>query len=508
MKIFVINCGSSSLKYDLIDMNKSKTLLSGQFLSIGRKSLHKYTIGNKKTETDVELKNHHDAIEFLHQLLEKNEFVKNGKPVFEGIGHRVVHGGEKFVEATKIDTEVKAAIKELSSLAPLHNPVNLQGIELCEKYFPGLTQVAVFDTAFHQTLPKKAFLYGTPLDWYEKHKIRRFGFHGTSHNYVALKTADYFGQNINQLKLISCHLGNGASVCAVNYGSSVDTSMGFGPLEGLVMGTRSGDIDPTIIHYMQTEKGMDINDIMNTLNKKSGLLGISEFSRNMKEIEEKAASGDEKAILAIQIFVYRLIKTIGAYIAALGGVDGIIFTGGIGENSALIRERVCHNLEFAGAIIDEDVNNVSAGSDSKGLLDISAKHSRVKLLVVNTDEEWMIAHETRNIILGRSGTSPEQIPIPIGISARHIHLSKEDKESLFGDGYELTPIYDLSQPGQYVCDETLIIKGPKGKVERVRILGPERKKHRWRYHVPMSSSSALTPRSAPAVILKGHRGQH
>ncbi|MCP4129602.1 MAG: acetate/propionate family kinase [bacterium] len=480
MKVFVINCGSSSLKYDLMDMEQGRALLSGKFTSIGSGSSgdapasHSYRIGEESKKETVKIESHADALELLNGFLNEKGFITGEGPLFEGIGHRVVHGGEQFCEAIKIDEEVKRAIQELIPLAPLHNPVNLKGIELCEKYFPGLPQVAVFDTAFHQTLPKKAYLYGTPMEWYENYKIRRYGFHGSSHKYTALKAAEYLGRPLNQLKLITCHLGNGASVCAINYGNSVDTSMGLSPLEGLIMGTRSGDIDPVIIQYLVSKEGMDINEVMNILNRKSGLLGISGYSSDMQDLAEKASEGDERSVLAIKMFVLRVIKIIGAYLAELDGADAIVFTGGIGENSALIRERVSHNMEFAGAIIDEDANNAVSGINQNGLADISVRHSRIKLLVVNTDEEWMIAHDTKNVILGRSTLPPEQIPIPMGISARHIHLSVEDVDSLFGKGHKLTPIYDLSQPGQFVCDETVSVIGPKGTVERVRVLGPPR----------------------------------
>ncbi len=476
MIIFVVNCGSSSLKYDLIDMEKSATIMNGQFTSIGSDdSKHSYSINDNKQEDTIAFSDHEACMESLNELFQKHKIVENNKPIFESIGHRVVHGAEQFVESVVIDEAVKEAIKDLIPLAPLHNPVNLMGIEICEKFFPGIKQVAVFDTAFHQTLPTKSYLYGVPFEWYENFKIRRYGFHGNSHKYVALKAAEYLKQPLYSLRLITCHLGNGVSVCAINYGESIDTTMGFGPLEGLIMGTRSGDIDATIIHYLMEEQGMNIDQVMKALNKQSGLLGISGETNNMKDIVDMAAHGHERCMLAVKMFVRRLLKVIGSYIALLGDVDAIIFTGGIGENAYQIRERVCQKLEFAGAIMDEDLNILNE-KNKEGICDFSASESRVKLLGINTDEEWMIANETQAVIKGKRTVSEHRIPIPIGISARHIHLSREHMDTLFGKDKELTPISDLTQPGQYVCEEKVTLKGPKGTIERVRVLGPLRSK--------------------------------
>ncbi len=475
MNIFVVNCGSSSLKYDFIDIEKSKTIVSGQFTNIGNKgSEHEYEIADLKNKESIVIPDHEIAFQILNTFLLEHVFSVNKNSTFDAIGHRVVHGGEKFVDAVVIDEQVKATIEELIPLAPLHNPVNLLGINLCEKFFPDVKQVAVFDTAFHQTMAKKTYLYGVPFDWYQKNRIRKYGFHGNSHYYVALKAAEYLQQPYNKLKIISCHLGNGASICAIQYGESIDTSMGFSPLEGLMMGTRSGDIDPTIIQFMVNQEKMPLDAVMAALNKKSGLLGISDKTNDMRNLIDNASHGDEQSALAIKMFVNKIIKTIGSYIALLGDVDAIIFTGGIGENSYQIRERVCQKLEFCGAIIDEDVN-ISGKKDKNGILDISARISRVKLLAIDTDEEWMIANKTYDVIKGKKQKSPERIPIPIGISARHIHLCQKDVDVLFGKDYSLTPILDLAQPGQFVCEETVTVKGPKGELERVRVLGPIRK---------------------------------
>jgi len=475
MKILVINCGSSSLKYDLIDMESNCKLIKGQFANIGTNAIHKYIFQKEKIYKELDIKTHSDAMNELHKILIEKTLLIDNKPQFECIAHRVVHGGEKFFEPTRITEEVKKSIEELSTIAPLHNPVNLMGINLSEKFFPGITQIAVFDTAFHQTMPAKSYLYGVPYKWHKEYNIRRYGFHGISHDYVSLKTAEVLNTPVSRLKLITCHLGNGASVAAINYGQSIDTTMGFSPLEGLIMGTRSGDIDPSIIQYLVNKEGYSLDKIIEILNKKSGLLGISEKSRDMQELLKEAAAGNKQATIAIKMFIHKLTKVIGGYMAILGGADAIIFTGGIGENSAIIRERVCHNLEYSGAIIDEDINlSVEYKQDNDAVL-ISTQNSHIKLFAVQTDEEWMIAKYSENLMKGRKFQSPEKTPIPIGISARHIHLSAEDLEKLFGKDYKTTPIHALSQPGQFVCEETITLKGPKREIANVRILGPIRK---------------------------------
>jgi acetate kinase len=365
----------------------------------------------------------------------------------------------------------------VSALAPLHNPVALKGIELCEKLLPpGVAQVAVFDTAFHMTMPEHAYRYAIPKAFADKENLRRFGFHGTSHKYVSQTAVSFLGAAPGSLKLVTCHLGNGASVAAVDHGRSVDTSMGVTPLEGLIMGTRSGDIDPgAILHLLRRGKtGPEIDKL---LNKESGLLGLSGFSSDMREIEKAADAGHAGSLLAIQAFCYRVRKYIGAYAAAMEGLDAIVFTGGIGENGDGIRSRVCSGLGFLGVELDEKANLGRVKLAERARL-VSSRESKVKVLVVPTDEEFMIASESARA-LDRAGITAvlaarKDKPIPIGISAHHVHLTQAHVERLFGEGATLTPRNPLTQKGQFACEEMVDLVGPKGIVPRVRILGPTR----------------------------------
>jgi acetate kinase len=399
-----------------------------------------------------------------------------GTHSLDGVGHRVVHGGDKFDTPVLIDETVEKAIKDVSGLAPLHNPVNLLGITVARTVFSNLPHIAVFDTSFHQTMPKRAVQYALPKELRAKYGLRRYGFHGTSHEYVAELAAEYLQADLNALRVITCHLGNGASVTAVEYGRSVETSMGMTPLEGLVMGTRSGDVDPGILLHIAREEGMSIKDLDQLLNKKSGLLGLSGVSNDMRDIIEKSTAGDEDCRLALQVFTHRLRKYIGAYAAVMGGVDAIVFTGGIGENSPVIRHRTTQRLDFLGAIINEDKNHDINLSDDAPVQDFSMQHSRVKLLAVKTNEQYAIAQEALRII--QEKTKVNTIPtIPIAVSGRHIHLTQEAVDALFGEGYQLTEKVPLSQPGQFACNEQVTIVGPKNQIERVRVLGPTRPKN-------------------------------
>ncbi len=395
MKILVLNCGSSSLKYQLLDMETENALAVGLCERIGIDGKHKFKNDKgQKIEDDSELKDHNDAIKaVLDMLVNPEHGVIADMSEINAIGHRVVHGGEEFAQSAIITEEVKAAIKQCCELAPLHNPPNLTGIEVCEALMPGVPQVAVFDTAFHQTMDETAYLYALPYELYEKHKIRRYGFHGTSHFYVSRRVADLMGKPVEDLKIISCHLGNGASVCAIDGGKSVDTSMGFTPLEGLAMGTRSGDMDPAIIDFIMEKEGMSIKEVTNLLNKQSGVAGISCVSSDFRDIENAAEAGDKKAAAALSIFTYRVRKYIGAYAAAMNGVDAIVFTAGLGENSAVDRATILSGLTYLGVTCDAEKNNVR-GEERE----ISTSDSTVKAFTIPTNEELVIARDTKKML--------------------------------------------------------------------------------------------------------------
>lgn len=392
MNILVINCGSSSLKFQLINSESEGVLAKGLCERIGIDGKLTYQPeGGEKTTSDKAMPTHTEAIQFVIDALtdEKTGVVKSLDEI-NAVGHRVVHGGEKFASSVVIDDEVLKAIEECNDLAPLHNPANLIGINACRELMPGVPMVAVFDTAFHQTMPSKAYMYGLPYEYYEKYKVRRYGFHGTSHSFVSKRVAELVGRAYDETKTIVCHLGNGASICAVENGKSVDTSMGLTPLEGLVMGTRSGDIDPAIMEFLAKKENLDIAGLMNVLNKKSGVYGLSNnLSSDFRDLSEAAADGNEIAELALDVFAYRVAKYVGSYTAAMNGVDNIVFTAGIGENSAIVRTMVCKYLGYLGIEIDEELN----GKRGQEII-ISTPESKVKVLVVPTNEELAIARET------------------------------------------------------------------------------------------------------------------
>ena len=398
MNILVINCGSSSLKFQLINAENEKLIAKGLCERIGIDgSKISYTPdGGEKEEKEVPMGNHTDAIRLVLESLtnEKTGVVKSLAEI-GAVGHRIVHGGEKFAKSTVIDSEVLAAIEECNDLAPLHNPANLIGINACKELMPDTPMVAVFDTAFHQTMPDKAYMYGLPYEYYEKYKIRRYGFHGTSHSYVSKRAAEVLGKKYEDLKIIVCHLGNGASVSAVMNGKCVDTSMGLTPLEGLIMGTRSGDIDPAIIEFIAHKEGKSIDEIMSVLNKKSGVLGLSDnLSSDFRDLEAGYHDGNARAINTMETFAYRVAKYIGAYTAAMNGVDVICFTAGVGENSAFIRSMICNNyLGYLGVKLDEEANK-KRGED----IAISTADSSTTVMVIPTNEELAIARETYRLI--------------------------------------------------------------------------------------------------------------
>lgn len=391
MNVLVINCGSSSLKFQLINSESEAVLAKGLCERIGIDGRLTYQpAGGEKNVSEKAMPTHTEAIQFvIDALTDADTGVVKSLDEIGAVGHRVVHGGEKFAKSVVVTPEVKAAIAECNDLAPLHNPANLIGINACQKLMPGTPMVAVFDTAFHQTMPEKAYMYGLPYEYYDKYKVRRYGFHGTSHSFVSKRAAELAGKSYDDLKTVVCHLGNGASICAVENGKSVDTSMGLTPLEGLVMGTRSGDIDPAIMEFIAKKENLDIAGIMNVLNKKSGVEGVSGVSSDFRDLEAAAKAGNKRAELAIDVFAYRVAKYVGAYTAAMNGVDNIVFTAGIGENCALVRTKVCSYLGYLGITIDEEAN----GKRGEEIV-ISTPDSKVKVLVVPTNEELAIARET------------------------------------------------------------------------------------------------------------------
>lgn len=393
MKILVINAGSSSLKYQLINMDDQSVMAKGLCERIGIDGRLKHEKNGEKFVKDLPLNDHGDAIKAVLDSLTDSEMgVIASMDEIDAIGHRVVHGGEKFNGSCLITEAVMKALDECIELAPLHNPPNIIGIEACKKVLPNVPQVGVFDTAFHQTMPKKAFIYPVPYEYYEEYSIRRYGFHGTSHNYVSMKTAEYLGKDIKDLKIITCHLGNGSSITAVDGGKSVDTTMGLTPLGGIMMGTRSGDLDPAIVEFIANKKNLSASEVLTILNKQSGAQGVSGKSSDFRDLSEGKANGDERCALALDIFEYHVRKYIGAYAAAMGGVDAVVFTAGIGENDATMRENIVNGLEFMGIEIDKDKNN------NRGTVDITKEGAKVKTLVIPTNEELMIALETQKLI--------------------------------------------------------------------------------------------------------------
>ena len=392
MKILVLNCGSSSLKYQLIDMATEAALAKGLVERIGiagSRLVHEK--GDlPKVEVNQDIPNHDVAVGLVMDALQHaNHGVISNISEIVAVGHRVVHGGEHFTKSAIVTGEVKAAITECVALAPLHNPANLTGIEVCEKLMPNVPQVAVFDTAFHQTMPPKAFLYAIPYGLYEKYKVRKYGFHGTSHKYVVARAAALLGKPVEQLKIVSCHLGNGASVCAVDGGKSVDTSMGLTPLEGLIMGTRSGDMDPAAVAFIMDKEGLTTKQMENLLNKESGVLGVSGVSSDFRDIEAAIEKGDERAKVALDMFHYRVARYIGSYAAAMNGLDAVVFTAGVGENAGPTRAAISEYLGYLGVEVDA-VKNKQRGAE----VDFSTDSAKVRTLVIPTNEELVIARDT------------------------------------------------------------------------------------------------------------------
>ena len=450
MSVLVLNCGSSSVKYALFDANET-LILSGKRERLGQKR-------TDRTET------HQQAVDAIFDLMHEHQI--------EIVGHRVVHGGESIQESCILDQRVLDAIERHIPDAPMHNPFSLAAIKAAQKNIPNAVHVAVFDTAFHARMPRRATTYAIDRDIAIKHGIRRFGFHGISHQYAAGIAAEFLERPLDELRLITLHLGNGASACAVEYGRSAETSMGNTPLEGLVMGTRSGDVDAGVLLALLRSGEYDIDSLDELLNHHSGLAGLSGISNDLREIELAAAEGHDRARLAINVFAHRARKYIGAYAAAMGGVDAIAFTGGIGENSASMRGRILQRLEFLGVVLDEDRNRDASVVKDQDFARITTERSRVESIVVKTNEELMIARES--IRLATPAATTVSRNIPIAVSGRHCHLTEETFKKLFGPDAKPTHYRDLSQPGQYACEERVNIIGPRSRIDGCRLLGPLR----------------------------------
>ncbi|WP_089829520.1 acetate kinase [Halolactibacillus halophilus] len=391
-KVLAINAGSSSLKFQLIEMPEETEIAKGLVERIGLdQAVFKLEYGDVEDELTTEIPNHGKAVEILLERLQASGVIKSLDEI-EGIGHRVVHGGERFSDSVVVNDDVIAEIEKVSELAPLHNPANLTGIRAFKELLPNVPAVAVFDTAFHQSMPPESYLYSLPYEYYEQFGIRKYGFHGTSHKYVSERAAELLGEPLDKLRLIACHIGNGASVAAIQNGKSIDTTMGFTPLEGVTMGTRSGSLDPALVPYIMDKTGKDVNEVLHVLNKESGMLALSGFSSDLRDIEGRAAEGDERAELALKIFAGRIHQYIGSYASKMHGVDAIIFTAGIGENSKAVRERVLEGLEFMGVYWDPARNDVR-GKETF----VNYPHSPVKVIVIPTNEEVMIARDVQRL---------------------------------------------------------------------------------------------------------------
>ncbi|MEM8931492.1 MAG: acetate/propionate family kinase [Acidobacteriota bacterium] len=447
MRALVINCGSSSIKYQVVDPATGEALVADVVERVGE-----------------------DGLDHASAVGEILDAVRRFEPTV--VGHRVVHGGERFYDATRIDDDVIAAIEACIPLAPLHNPANLAGIRAARAALPDATHVAVFDTAFHLRMPRRAKHYAIDLEVADRLGIRRYGFHGTSHAYVAARAAEHLGRSPSDLRLITLHLGNGASACAIAHGTSIETSMGLTPLEGLVMGTRCGDLDPGAVLALVRELGVDETDRL--LNRDSGLAGLSGLGNDLRDIEAQAARGHERARLAITVYAHAVRRYIGAYAAVMGGVDAIVLTGGIGENSIQMRRRILQQLDFLGVQLDEDLNHAVDLGPDRDVADVSADHAPVRALVIATNEEWMTARLAARVAGGATEVQSPG-PVPIAISGRHVHLDRTSMDALFGEGSELTVYRNLSQPGQFAARETVTLVGPRGRIEGVRVLGPLRR---------------------------------
>jgi acetate kinase len=515
LKLLVLDCESSRLRYGFFNTENEALNVEGFIEGIGStRSLHSYRTGDVEQKADEPLADLEAALAAMLRMLTAPRFgVLSKADEVSAVGHRVLYGGDRFVNAVMITDKVIKDIKALAGFAHLHNPMNLAGITAARRLFPDKPHVAVFDTAFHSTLAPYAYLFGLPYEYFEKQKVRRYGFHGLSHAYASLKAAEFLKLPYNALEIATCHLGVGSSICAVDHGRSVDTSMGFTPVDGLLMGTRSGSLDPGLLVYLMRSEGMSADKLEELITEKSGLLGLSGVSAEMREVEAAADKGNQRAVLAVKTYCYGIRKHIGAYMAAMGGLDVLVFTGSTGRQSPGVRSLSCQGLQCMGICIDEEKNRKAAAADT--VRDISADTSAVRVLVVPPREELMIAREMIRTLntnyVSRIIDQKEPLPIPLEISAHHVHLSAAHLEALFGKGYELTNEYELSQPGQYACKEKVELVGPKGSIERVRVLGPVRsqtqveiamtEQFKLGIHPPIRQSGDIE--NSPGITIRG-----
>ena len=521
LRILAVSCRKEDVRYSYFDTSSEKPQAQGMVLGLGngRQTLHIHQGPRGKTERRVDLPTHEAALaSILAALTSKDGGVIDSVSQLSAIGHRVVHGGIRFAAPTVLDEDAKQAIRRLATLAPLDNEYNLKGIEACERLAAGVPQVAVFDTSFHLKMPAAAHHYALPKDLSGEGELRRYGFHGISHEGTARAAAAFLAAPFESLKMITCHLGNGASLTAIDHGRSVDNTMGFTPLEGLVMATRSGDVDPGLVLYLIQERGISPDELRRRLFTESGLLGLSGVSDNLLAITEEADEGHPRALLAVQVFCQRARKYLGAYLALLGGADVIVFTGGIGQNSPGIRARICQGLDWMGVLLDEQRNRGACVQPGE-VVEISQVQSRSRVLVAASDEERTIARQTVRALAQARVTDvirrKEPRAIPIGVSAHHVHLTQEHVQTLFGAGHTLTWHSDLTQPGQYACQEQVDLIGPKGRIERVRVLGPVRpesqveisrtEEFKLGIDAPVRMSGDL--KGTPGITLEGPQGK-
>lgn len=521
MIVLVINSGSSSLKYELFDLATENSLLSGAITRIGMEnSESEYIFGGKKSVSASGAPDHSTAIKIaLETILEVEGVPIEDLSKIGAVAHRIGHGGTQYCGPVVIDDSVKDEIRKMIPLMPLHHPAMLMGIEACQEALPDVDHVAVFDTAFHSAIPEEAAIYGLPYEYYER-GIRKFGFHGNSHDYVARKAAEHLETPLRRLNIISCHLGNGASVCAIERGHSIDTSMGFSPVQGLLMGSRSGDIDPGIITYIMRNEGLDIDEMDNIINTRSGLLGISGVSTDMRDIISEADQGNSRALLALKAFCYRIKHYIGAYNAILGGADILIFTGGIGENAVGERARCVQGLEKVGFAIDLIRNERCSVNQKNPVCEISAPYSKATVLVIASNEELMIARQCAKAIdyekaIKSHFFSKDRRPIRVAVSVRHVHLSKADIEALFGEGYTLNEKSRLHLESDFAAHETVSLISPHARIDNVRVIGPERDKtqveisrteeFKLGIDAPIRESGDLE--GSPGITIESEKGQ-
>jgi len=480
MRILAVSCRQTDVRYAYFDTTSERARAWGRIEGLGgREALHTSHGPQGEKQEPVKPATHEAAIEAaLRTLVAKTSALLGSPADLSAVGHCVRHGGARFNGPAIITAETKEAIRRMEDLAPLDNPYNLRGIEACERLAAGVPQVAVFDTAFHQTMPEAAWRYALPEDLGQDSDLRRFGFHGISHEGAAREAAAYLATPFDALRLVTCHLGDGASLAAIDHGRSVDTTMGLTPLEGLVMATRPGDVDPGLVLHLVRTRGLAPDELFRRFFTESGLLGLSGVSGDVVEVTEAAHQGNARALVALQVFSLRARKHLSAYIGLLGGVDVIVFTGGVGENSPGVRARICQGLDWMGIVLDEERNR-SARAARGDVLEVSAQRSRVRVLVIGSDEERTIARHTVRALAAARVTEVmrrKERPIPIGVSAHHVHLTTEHVERLYGPGHTLTWHADLTQPGQFACKEQVNLIGPRGRIERVRVLGPVRPK--------------------------------